>query len=308
MTQLTPDIQDEFGHLEIVVLGNAFSNGPIPTLEEAYDPKSKEHILNNTYPKVEDLVAELDAMEAVLLKYDVEVHRPELIPDYNQIFSRDIAFVIDDKFVIVQMLEERSREIEAIKNIIRRIPEECIIRMESEAYLEGGDVMPVKNDIFVGYADETDFEKYKVARTNQAGVEFLKTHFGHRTIHAFQLNKSDKNPRINALHLDCCFQPLGKGHCIIHPEGFKFQKDVEFIRDYFGADMCFEITADEMYEMNSNVFSIRPDVVVSENSFHRLNEWLRSKGYTVETVPYSEISKMEGLLRCTTLPLKRRYP
>ena len=46
----------------------------------------------------------------------------------------------------------------------------------------------------------------------------------------------------------------------------------------------------------------------SENNFDRLNNWLRSQGYTVETVPYSEISKMEGLLRCTTLPLKRRYP
>lgn len=308
MPILTPDIRDEFGHLEIVVLGNARSNGPTPTLEEAYDPKSKEHILSNTYPKDADLIAEMDAMEGVLLKYDVEVHRPELIPDYNQIFSRDIAFVIDDKFVIAQMLEERSREIEAIKNVIRRIPEEHIIRMGGDAYLEGGDVMPIGNDIFVGYADAEDFEKYTVARTNQAGVDFLKEHFSQRTVYSFQLMKSDDDPKKNALHLDCCFQPLGKGHCILHPEGFKFQKDVDFIRDYFGADKCFEISADEMYEMNSNVFSIRPDVVVSENNFDRLNNWLRSQGYTVETVPYSEISKMEGLLRCTTLPLKRRYP
>jgi hypothetical protein len=28
-----------------VVLGTAISNGPIPTVDEAYDPKSLEHII-----------------------------------------------------------------------------------------------------------------------------------------------------------------------------------------------------------------------------------------------------------------------
>jgi len=60
-----------------------------------------------------------------------------------------------------------------------------------------------------------------------------------------------------------------------------------------------------MYEMNSNVFSISPDVVVSEKHFTRLNAWLRAQGFTVEEIPYSEISKQEGLLRCSTLPLLR---
>ena len=57
--------------------------------------------------------------------------------------------------------------------------------------------------------------------------------------------------------------------------------------------------------MNSNVFSIAPDVVVSEKNFTRLNNWLRAQGITVEEIPYSEIAKQEGLLRCSTLPLIR---
>jgi N-dimethylarginine dimethylaminohydrolase len=60
-----------------------------------------------------------------------------------------------------------------------------------------------------------------------------------------------------------------------------------------------------MYEMNSNVFSIAPDVVVSEKSFTRLNTWLRDNGFTVEEISYGEIAKQEGLLRCSTLPLIR---
>ena len=60
-----------------------------------------------------------------------------------------------------------------------------------------------------------------------------------------------------------------------------------------------------MYNMNSNVFSIDTNVVVSEKKFNRLNNWLRSHGFLVEEIPYAEIAKQEGLLRCSTLPLIR---
>ena len=72
-----------------------------------------------------------------------------------------------------------------------------------------------------------------------------------------------------------------------------------------GKENVFEISADEMYHMFSNVFSISPEVVVSEKGFTRLNTWLRNHGITVEEVPYAEIAKQEGLLRCSTLPLIR---
>ena len=73
----------------------------------------------------------------------------------------------------------------------------------------------------------------------------------------------------------------------------------------FGKENLFHITRDEMYNMNSNVFSIDENVVVSEKNFTRLNAWLREQGFTVEEIPYAEIAKQEGLLRCSTLPLIR---
>ena len=51
--------------------------------------------------------------------------------------------------------------------------------------------------------------------------------------------------------------------------------------------------------------SIDDNVVVSERNFTRLNNWLRDNGFIVEEVPYAEIAKQEGLLRCSTLPLIR---
>ena len=57
--------------------------------------------------------------------------------------------------------------------------------------------------------------------------------------------------------------------------------------------------------MNSNIFSIDTNVVVSERNFTRLNNWLRANDFVVEEVSYAEIAKQEGLLRCSTLPLIR---
>ena len=92
---------------------------------------------------------------------------------------------------------------------------------------------------------------------------------------------------------------------ILHRNGFLKQQEYDYLVDFFGPENVFEISKQEMYDMNSNVFSIAEDVVVSENNFHRLNNWLRDKGITVETIPYAEIGKQEGLLRCSTLPLIR---
>lgn len=113
------------------------------------------------------------------------------------------------------------------------------------------------------------------------------------------------DPRANALHLDCCFQPVGYDKAIVFKGGFRDQKSYNIIREIFGEENLFHISADDMYEMYSNIFSISPQVVVSERNFHKLNTWLESNGFIVEKVPYYEIGKQEGLLRCSTLPLVR---
>ena len=94
------NVKNETSRLRAVVLGSAINNGPTPTAEEAYDPKSLEHILAGTYPIEENMVAEMEAFNQVFQKYDVKVFRPEMIENYNQIFTRDIGFVIDDIFTL----------------------------------------------------------------------------------------------------------------------------------------------------------------------------------------------------------------
>jgi N-dimethylarginine dimethylaminohydrolase len=299
------NINDEISPLRAVILGRADSNGPVPKLEDAYDPKSAEHIKAGTYPKDEDMVAEMEAVAEVFKKYGVKVYRPHSIKDYNQIFSRDIAFVIEDKFIIANILDDRSMEIEAIEHVINQIDPSKVIEFPENAHIEGGDVMPWGDYIFVGTYYGEDYPSFITARTNMKAVKHLQKLFPHKKVKSFSLRKSNTVADENALHLDCCFQPLGKGKAIIHKEGFLIEEEYQWLIDFFGKENCFHITKNEMYNMNSNIFSISPDVVISEKNFTRLNTWLREQGFTVEEVPYAEISKQEGLLRCTTMPLIR---
>lgn len=299
------NVRDETSLLKAVVLGIAKSSGPEPSPQQAYDPKSLENILAGTYPKEKDMVAEMEAFNTVLQKHGVKVFRPEVLTDCNQIFSRDIAFVIEDKLIKANILPDREQEFDAIIHVLDVINPNNILIPPHEVHVEGGDVMPWKEYIFVGTYRGEDYASYITARTNMAAVAYLKKQFPHKTIKSFDLRKSNTNPRENALHLDCCFQPIGKDKAILHKNGFLIEEEYQWLVDYFGKDNIFEISSDEMYQMFSNVFSISPEVIVSEKSFTRLNKWLRDQGFTVEEIPYAEIGKQEGLLRCSTLPLIR---
>ena len=247
----------------------------------------------------------MDAVAKVFEKYDIKVYRPEVIKDYNQIFSRDIAFVIEDKLIKANILPDREREYEAIHHVIEEIGEENIIILPEECHVEGGDVMPWNDFVFIGTYSGEDYSDYITARTNMDAVIAIQELFPHKTVKAFELRKSNTDPKENALHLDCCFQPIGKDKAILHKNGFLIEREYEWLLNFFGKENVFEITKEEMYSMNSNIFSISEDVIISEKNFTRLNTWLRENGFTVEEVPYTEIAKQEGLLRCSTLPLVR---
>ena len=264
---LNLNVNNETSKLKAVVLGTALSLGPTPKLEDCYDPKSREHVLNNTYPNEEDLIQEMDEFFQVLKKYNVTVYRPEKIMDYNQIFSRDIAFVIENKFVFANVVKERSKEINGIEHVYNQIDDQHLIRLPDSCRVEGGDVMLWGNYVFIGTYTADDYSEYITARTNMQAVDVIEKLFPSKTIIPFELLKSNDDPRNNALHLDCCFQPVGENKAIICPEGFLDKNQYQWIVDLFGADNIFEITKEEMYNMHCNIFSIDHNVVVSDRTF-----------------------------------------
>ncbi|NNK70917.1 MAG: amidinotransferase [Flavobacteriaceae bacterium] len=281
------------------------NNGPAPSVEECYDPKSIEHVKAGTYPVEKDMIREIESVDAVFNKYKVAVFRPNIMEDTNQIFARDIAFVVGDKILKSNILPERDSEIEAIRYVWNMIPDSQRVLLPSECHVEGGDVMPWNDYIFIGTYRGEDYKDYITARTNMAAVNAIQDMFPNKIVKSFDLRKSNTDPKENALHLDCCFQPIGTGKAIIHKNGFLVENEYQWLIDFFGRENMFEIDKQEMYNMCCNVFSISEEVIISERNFTRLNVWLREQGFIVEEVPYAEIAKQEGLLRCSTLPLIR---
>ncbi|MDV3741933.1 amidinotransferase [Elizabethkingia anophelis] len=300
------NIKNETGRLKSVVLGQPQSMGDTPELKDSYDAKSYQSIKKEIYPVEKDIISEMNAFEKVLHKYNVEVFRPEIIKDYNQVFSRDVAFVIDDKMIISNIIEDRADEQEAYRKIFEKVPWRNIINLPESAHIEGGDVIVWNDFLFVGTCYSQDYRSFKTARTNEYAIEILKEYFPHKRIIDLDLKKDDKNPKKGILHLDCTFNPVGKDKCIIYKDGFLEESDYQLLLDIFGEENCFTINNEEMVAMVPNIFSIDHNIVVTDGSFTRLNQHLREQwNITVEEIPYREVSKMGGLLRCSTMPLVR---
>ena len=300
------NINNETGKLKSVVLGQPVSMGADPTLEESYDAKSYHTIQQGVYPKEEDIIHEMTEFEKVLKKYDVEVIRPDIIKDYNQVFARDVAFVIEDKMILSNLIPDRADEQEAYSKIFEQVEWRKIINLPDTAHIEGGDVIVWNDFLFIGTCFSEDYRNFKTARTNEYAIETLKEYFPKKRIIDLELKKNDTVPYEGILHLDCTFNPVGKDKCIIYKDGFVDESDYRLILDIFGEENCFHVTKEEMFEMNPNIFSISPEVVVSDVAFTRMNRHLQDVwNIKVEEIPYREISKMGGLLRCSTMPLVR---
>ncbi|MGB0838677.1 MAG: dimethylarginine dimethylaminohydrolase family protein [Chitinophagales bacterium] len=289
-TKVTVNVHNETAPLKAVVLGIATD---CPEQPYANNPKVAEHIRNGTVPTEADLVAELRTFEQVLLENGVQVYRPENMTNKNQIFTRDIGFVIGDQFIQANMAKvNRQVEIEGVCYLKERIDAEKWLIPPEGATIEGGDVIVHNEFIFVGQGD----------RTNRAGYEFLRDKISNKTVIPVSLRVTDK-PRTNILHLDCAFQPVGDGYVVIYEEGFL--NPPEALYDIFPENKRISVTAKEMYDMYPNVFSIAPNKVVLLKEFTRLKKELHKRSIETIEVEYEKIARLGGLLRCSTLPLER---
>ncbi len=286
------------------MVGIARKMGPKPAIENCYDARSRESVELGTYPDVEDCMGQMTTLVEKLESLDIKVLRPEVLESTNQVFTRDIGFVIDDQFILPNVIEDRADELHAIDHLLDSIPSSNIIMMPSGCFAEGGDVIVHEPFVFVGVSDNDTYERYTTARTNEAGFEYLQDEFPAYDFKGFELLKSDVDPRKGSLHLDCAFQPLGDA-LLLAPHLFKNAADVTWIESQFGTENIFYCTEDEAYDLHTNVFSIGPKEVLISASAVRLETWLEERGYTVHAITYDEVVKMGGLLRCSTMPLER---
>jgi N-dimethylarginine dimethylaminohydrolase len=284
------NIHDECAPLDAVVVGFAKDGN-----KQIYhnNPKITDSVEKGVFPSEEQMDADIASFVSALEAQGIKVYRPENLPGHTQIFTRDIAFVIGDTFFVSNMKKDnRSMEIDGVKPLTDQM--EKVVHFEEDQYIEGGDILIHHDTVFAGLGDRSNIEGHKA----------LASHLKDKEVVTIYQRVTD-DAYTNILHLDCAFQPVGDKYALFYEDGFDKRPDA--IYDIFGEDNLIKVSQQEMYDMFPNVFSIAPDKVVVERNFKRIANELSKRGIEPIEVDYARVARMGGLLRCSTMPLSRRY-
>lgn len=297
-------VDNEYSTLKSVILGLAEDMGDPPKVFDVYDPRSLYHIKNNSYPNEVDVKKDVESFYKILIKHNVDVLRPSNIKNCNQVFARDLGFAISNIFFQSNIVPNREEELIGISDTISTL-DAGVVKLPDYMHIEGGDVIVHNDKIFIGTYSGDDYSDLITARTNQESIVYLEKMIPSKEIMSVDIKKSNTDIYENVLHLDCCFQPIGKSKAIICPDSFVDKNDVDYIINYFGKSNSYIAHGQEAYMLISNLLVLSPEVIVSDKRFKKLNTWLEKKGFLVEKISYESVSKMSGLFRCSTLPLLR---
>ena len=293
----------EWDRLTSIIIGSALDSGNPPHEEDCYDPTTLATVQKGIYPNHVLLEQQLNALVHTLESLGVTVYRPKNLPKVDQIFARDVGFVIQDVLVRSKMIEDRAKEWEGVKDLLQGV--KCVTP-PSDVLIEGGDVLIAGNKLYVGYSDEETISSFKTARTNKKSLVWLQKTFPDVQVVGVQLIKDDLDVTKNVLHLDCAFMPLGLGHCIVYREGFRTEENYRKVTADYPMEKIFHVSQEEAIMLATNLLSIDKHCIVSDKRFTHVNKWLELNGYDIHLVDYSAIGNLGGLLRCSTLPLERQ--
>ena len=297
-------VDNEYSALKSVILGLAEDMGDPPKVFDVYDPRSLYHIKNNSYPSEVDVKKDVESFYKILIKHNVDVLRPDNIKNCNQVFARDLGFTISNIFFQSNIVPNREEELIGVSSIINNL-DAGVVKLPDYMHIEGGDVIIHNDKLFIGTYSGEDYSELITARTNQESISYLEKMIPSKEIMSINIKKSNTDVFENVLHLDCCFQPIGKRKAIICPDSFVNKSDVEYLIGYFGKKNTYLAYGQEAYMLISNLLVISPEVIVSDKRFNKINTWLEKNDFHVEKISYENVSKMSGLFRCSTLPLLR---
>ena len=238
-------------------------------------------------PKLEKLLAEQECFFSTLKSKGIEIILATPRADCtNQLNTRDVAFVIGNKFIVSPMKEkERQNEHLALDTFISSLESNDIVLRPEYGIIEGGDIVLGQSKIYVGISQ----------RTNSIGLEWLKKNFSanYDIIPIYLQN--------NFLHLDVVFNVLSPDTALIFADGI-MPDSLEKIRSSF---KTIETHPDEQINLPTNVFSIDENTVIADPRNNKTNCRIKAAGKEVIEIDFSEISKIGGSFRCSTCPINR---
>lgn len=215
------------------------------------------------------------AYEDALVRLGCSIQRvpgAEGLPD--AVFIEDTAVVLPELAIIARPgAASRRPEVDAVASALTALRD--VVRIEEPGTLDGGDVLVVGRQVFVG----------RSSRTNEAGFEQLR--------HALV----PMGYRITPIETTACLH-LKSAACALNPRAVLVNP--QWVpSDVFHPLEVVEIDPSEPHA--ANIVSLGLNSVVASEAFPRTCARLERRGFDVVRVDVSELAKAEGALTCCSL-------
>ncbi|NIV44347.1 N(G),N(G)-dimethylarginine dimethylaminohydrolase [Candidatus Bathyarchaeota archaeon] len=188
-------------------------------------------------------------------------------------FVEDTAVVLGERAVICNLsLKSRAREVVEVARVLKDLKETYYIK--PPAIIDGGDVLRVKDKVFIGLS----------ARTSLQAVEQLR-----RILEDTNLEIVPVKIR-NVLHLKSACTHLGENHVILSRGHF----DTEILGD------CTKIFVPRGEEYAADCLAINGTILMAKG-YPRTRKLIKQEGFSVRELEISEFRKGDGALTCLSI-------
>lgn len=262
----------------------------LKSLPALLEPSIQRQMMHNRFApyKLHRALAQQLAFKDTLEAHGAQVILEPPIPYSGAHYTRDVGFAIDDTFFVARMgTRARQQEVVALESWVARFSK--VARLDAGT-IEGGDVIIAPGRVLVGLGEAT----------NEAGVASFTAALAEagsaREVVPLRFNSR------GVIHLDTKFNLVAPDLALISRHSFQ-QESLKWLEKHF---QLIDATSKETRAIHINTFGLGNGTVVMDARAERLASKLRNHGISPILLDYSEITRLPGSFRCTTLPLKRR--
>ena len=214
------------------------------------------------------------AYETVLASLGYQIQRLPAEPTMpDSVFVEDVAVVLDEIAIITRPgALSRRDERPSIERALR--PYRQLAHFKSPGILDGGDVLRVGRDIWIGVS----------SRSNIDAINQFRFYVG---CHGYQVHSVNVR---DCLHLKSAVTAVDDTTVLVNPARVDLSN--------FKNQQCIQVDPSEPEA--ANVLRVGPTVIAA-SAFPRTAALIEAAGFAVVTVDASELAKAEGALTCCSL-------